>query len=69
MQSMPIEELAQAFITALWNVETHLAVMDVFRQWYRAQFVEPAIVMLFICQIVTIVFSMLGIHVVANKVS
>jgi hypothetical protein len=40
-------------LTALWSVETHLAVIDVFRQWYRAGIVEPAIVVLFICQVVT----------------
>lgn len=40
-------------LSALWNLDVNLWVMEILRQWYRANFVEPVVIILFYCQIFT----------------
>ncbi|NJR61407.1 MAG: hypothetical protein HC769_22770 [Cyanobacteria bacterium CRU_2_1] len=40
-------------LTAIWNVDTHLWVMDSLRQWYRTDVIEPIVGVMFICQVLT----------------
>ena len=40
-------------VAGLWGAETHLALMDVLRRWYRNPWVEPALVLLMLAQVGT----------------
>jgi succinate dehydrogenase/fumarate reductase cytochrome b subunit len=40
-------------LTGLWSAETHIAVMDVLRKWYRSGLVEPVVVALMLFMVVT----------------
>jgi len=40
-------------LTGLWSAETHIAVMDVLRKWYRSGLVEPVVVTLMLFMVVT----------------
>lgn len=40
-------------LAGLWGAETHLALMDVLRRWYRHPLVEPVLVLLVLAQVGT----------------
>ncbi|NJM72338.1 MAG: hypothetical protein HC862_20405 [Scytonema sp. RU_4_4] len=40
-------------LTAFWSVNTHIGVMETLRQWYRSKLVEPLVIVLFMCQVIT----------------
>jgi hypothetical protein len=43
-------------LTAIWSVDIHIAVMERFRKFYRSDFVEPILVVLFTCQVLSGLF-------------
>lgn len=40
-------------LTAIWSVDAHRQLMQVLRYWYRSDAIQPILVVLFICQVVS----------------
>jgi len=40
-------------LTGFWSAETHIAVMDVLRKWYRSDVVEPLVVVFMLFMVIT----------------
>jgi hypothetical protein len=43
-------------LTAIWSINLHISVMKILRTLYRSNFVEPILIVFFICQIISGVF-------------